>query len=1288
VEDGGVQPRRFGERFLVAAGSEIGVGGMGTVFRGVDLLTGQDVALKVLQETASPERFVQEAALLSELAHPAVVRYIDHGITAAGERYLAMEWLEGETLEARLARGPVGVAAGLRLARRLLDGLAVAHRKGIVHRDLKPGNIFLPAGDLSQAKLLDFGIARRAADTRRVTMTGASLGTPAHMSPEQARGARTLDARSDIFSLGTVLWECLTGEPLFTGGTGMAIMARIALDETTSLLARRPDLPGPVTALLARMLARDPADRPAAAELAAVIDSAGEVLPGARPLATGEQRVVCAIVVSRPTAQDGDATRVGTWDVPASLTATPTLTGAVDGTLPGQLQQAVAPFGGRVEVLSGSTLAVTLSAEVTPSDLAPQAARCALVCKGLLPGACLALATGRAGMGAGDEGPGELVAAAIGLLSGAGAGEVRLDDPTAALLESRFEVGHQASRHQLLFEKGLREAPRTVLGKPIACIGRDREIASLLALWGEASGEPVARAALVTAPAGGGKSRLRHEAIERIEARQQPFTLLLGRGDSVRAGAPHALLGPALRAAAGLLGGERPAIQQKRMTAHVARHLAPGSVPRVAAFLGEIAGVHFPDHELPALRAARQDPRLMADQILAAWLDYIQAECAARPVLLVFEDLHFGDVPSVQLVDAALRTLPDSALLVLAFARPEVDDRFPGVWAGRDLQRIALPPLTARAAGRLVQEILGTLPAEQAAWIVERADGNPFYLEELARAVGAGATAQALPDTITGMVQARFDALGPEAKRVLRAASIFGSRFRAAGVRALIGDDDQGLDRWLEILASKEIVFPRQAADGREYVFRHALLEEAAYAMLTPPDRVRGHRLAGEHLEQQGEQAAIVLVDHFDKGEQPERAAHWCRFASEQAADANDLAAALARVERGVALGAEGEALAAMRIVEASARYWRGEYREAEQAATTAVDALTGAGRLRAIRVLLAALGQLGKYEEVRQRAEALLQETPPAEERAVWLECLGCAAAHLMPAGLYDDVVRLRVELERHEQELDPAARARLFQVRAIEVWHDGHVGEAIPLMEAASRDFEAVGDLRSQTEMTANVGSALGDLGLLEQAEARMNAVLVASERMQLGSLSAFALMNLSHLRTLLGRPAEGRAAGTRAVALTRAQGNRRVEGLSHVCLSRAASTEGDFSQAEAHARAATEILRDVLPVLPEAIAVVAETLLSQRRAEDALLEAGEAYRLLLEIGRVEDGEALVRLTYAECLMAQGRQQEAAAIIQTAHQRLIERAALIADPDWRQAFLSRNPVHARTVALAGRLR
>ena len=1289
MQGSGVQPTRFGDRFQVRA--ESGAGGMATVYRAVDVTTGEDVALKVLHEAAAGDRFNQEASLLAKMAHPAIVRYVDHGVTPGGQRYLAMEWLEGETLEQRLMRGPLGILDSLRLGRRLLEGLAVAHRQGIVHRDLKPGNVFLPQGELARAKILDFGIALRSSDTRRITATGASIGTPAYMSPEQVRGARTLDGRSDIFSLGSLLYECITGETPFAADTPLAVLAKICLEDSVQVAVRRPDLPVTLAAVLTRMLAKDPGARPAGAAEAAVeitrtiedVTAEGHttgVMAARRPtrpsspvLAAVEQRVVCSILLSYPRAS---------------------ATTAFDDSSFARVQKVVAAFGGaRVDRFLETALVVTLTGEGTPGDLAAQAARCALALRTALPAVCFGVGTGRAVVGL--EALGELVAYTGRLLHGAPAGDVRLDEVTAGLLESRFqvrrvEVEGGPRQYHLRFEKGLKEPPRTVLGRQIPCIGRDREIGTLIALWDEAVGESVARAVVVTAAAGVGKSRVRHELINRLQAGGEPFELLIGRGDSVRASAPYAVLGGALRAAAGLVGGEAPAVAQQKLAAQVERHVPAANARRVAAFLGEIAGIPFPDDDLPQLRAARQDPRLMADQTLGAWLDFIEAECTARPVLLAIEDLHWADLPSVQLVDAALRTLRERPFMVLGFARPDVDDRFPALWTDRDVQRIALAPLTTRSAQKLLQQMVSDLPADKAAWVVARADGNPFYLEELARAVAGGdgpaESVHAMPDTVIGMVQSRFDSLGPDAKRVLRAAAVFGSTFHASGVRALIGDLDRGLHQWLDILAKKEMIFPREAGDTREYTFRHALLEEAAYAMLAGDDRVLGHRLAGEYLEQQGERAAIVLVDHFEKGGVLERAAHWCGLAAEQALDANDLQAVIDRVERGLRLGATGTGLGAMWVAGAQARFWRGEYREAEVAAAGAAALLTGTDRLLALRELIIALGQEAKFDDVEAWAGQVRNQRPPGAAMGAWLDCLVRAAGYLLPAGRYQAFAELIAEVSSHADLLEPSSRARLEGVQGLSSWHHQSHAEALARYEAAAREYHSIGDLRGETDMLASAAAALVEIGLLHDAEKRLTPVLDTAERLHLGHTCNYVLTSLCYIRCQLGRFADGRAAGLAALSRAKKSGDPRIEGAINTYLALAACGEGDYSGAEKHARTACELLASMPPVLPAALAALARALLSRGDRGEALEVAHRAYELLKQMGQVEDEEAAIRLVYAQCLAATGRDVQAKAIVQEAASRLRARAASFGDPMWRDAFLA-VPTHATTIAMAADL-
>jgi serine/threonine protein kinase len=186
------------DRFVIEA--RAGAGGMATVYRAQDLDRNQRVALKMLSdETSDPERFEREAKALSEIAHPNVVRYIAHGIGADGRPWLAMEWLEGEGLETRLARAPLEVDESVALVRAVADALGAAHARGIVHRDIKPSNLWLSQGDVARVKLLDFGIARGPFATRSMTRTGAVLGTPGYMAPEQAGFAQRGCARRRVF---------------------------------------------------------------------------------------------------------------------------------------------------------------------------------------------------------------------------------------------------------------------------------------------------------------------------------------------------------------------------------------------------------------------------------------------------------------------------------------------------------------------------------------------------------------------------------------------------------------------------------------------------------------------------------------------------------------------------------------------------------------------------------------------------------------------------------------------------------------------------------------------------------------------------------------------------------------------------------------------------------------------------------------------------------------------------------------------------------------------------------
>jgi tetratricopeptide (TPR) repeat protein len=1309
-------PQTYGDRFRVEG--EAIEGGMGLVYRAKDLKTGEYVALKVVAEPQGTQslRFQQEALVLAEIAHPAIVRYLAHGSTARGEQYMVMEWLEGETLDDRVGRGPLRVSETLQIGRRVAEALAVAHKHGVVHRDIKPANVFLPGGDPSQAKVLDFGIARRLFDPQqnlRLTSPSAALGTPLYMAPEQARGASTVDGRADIFALGCVLFECLAGQPPFAGESPTAIMAKILLDDSVDVARQRPGTPPALVALIASMLAKDPAERPANADevahaLAAITarfisrDTASDLAavhvartPTPSLVTTGEQRILAAILVSRrqpavarPAATPDPAQTADLAGILAERLADPNL----DEINLGDLQNAIAPHGVHVERLGGGSLVIALTGEqqATPIDQVTQAARCALRLKAALPDASLGISTSRADM-AGKLSLGDVIDQAGHLLATTPAGTIHIDGITAHLLETRFAIQTLPDgAARLLFEKGIREAPRTLMGMQVPCFGRDREIDLLEALWDEACDEPAARAMLMTSAAGGGKSRVRHEFCDRIQGRGRPFELLVGRGDPMRDSAPFALLGPALLAAAGIIGGEPEPVQRKRLIAHTSRFLPAKDALRIAAFFGEMANLPFPDEDLLPLRAARQDPRLMADQTLMSWLEWLEAECDHHPVLLVLEDLHWGDTPSVNFVDAALRVLPEKPFMVLALARPEVDRRFPGVWKERSPQRINLAPLSPRVSQRMIEHVVGKIPEESSRWIVDRAQGNPFYLEELLRVVRDGGKVgddSNLPDTVLGMVQARFDIFGPDAKLVLRAGSIFGQTFRPAGVKALVDEDRRkDVDRWLEILAQREILFSRPTADLREYAFRHALLRQAAYEMLPPSEKRLGHLLAGQYLEQAGERQGIVLADHFERAGENPRAIHWLGVAAQQALDADDLVETLGRVERGVKLGAAGEELCAMRVIESEARYWRGEYAEAERAAREALVSGSARTRLGALRALFDGLGPQAKYHEIATLFRDL--ERPPEPELLnPWLDCVVSATAYLFFSGDTETRGHTLALLEECKERLDPLLVGRAETMKAHRARDTGKPAEAVAGFWRAVDYYESIGHPRVACEARGNLGVHLLELGQLEEAEACVRQVLATAQKLDLKYMLGGGFNSLANVLAFRGCLDDARAAGEQALAITGAQNDRRWKGYAEAYLSVTEYLAGNYARAKHYARGAITTWETALSARPFAIALLARALLAQRRPVEALLSARDAYAQLEGLGVVDDGEATIRLALAECLIATGDTPAAHDVLEKASNRILASAEGIDEPAIRDSFLTRIPEHRRILELAREL-
>ncbi|MBI3186129.1 MAG: serine/threonine protein kinase [Myxococcales bacterium] len=242
-----------------------GRGAMGAVYRGHDLSSGQTVAVKILQLERRDEvdRFAREASLLAQVTHPGVVRYLAHGVTGDEEPYLVMEWAEGRTLADCLEAEGLTVQESVFVAASAAEALNALHAAGIFHRDVKPRNLIFPEGRFESVKIIDLGLARTTRQRTSITRTGTIVGTPGYMSPEQARGERVVDGRSDIFSLGCVLYECLTGLCAFHGPTLFAVQTKIILWEPPPVRSLNPGISPKLEKLVGEMLAKSPSQRPA-----------------------------------------------------------------------------------------------------------------------------------------------------------------------------------------------------------------------------------------------------------------------------------------------------------------------------------------------------------------------------------------------------------------------------------------------------------------------------------------------------------------------------------------------------------------------------------------------------------------------------------------------------------------------------------------------------------------------------------------------------------------------------------------------------------------------------------------------------------------------------------------------------------------------------------------------------------------------------------------------------------------------------------------------------------------
>jgi serine/threonine protein kinase len=1264
-----------------------GAGGMGEVHRAIDEQSGRAVALKVTRESVEDEaRFLREAVLLESLVDPGIVAYHGHGRLADGRPFLAMEWLEGESLADRLARGPLEVPEALSIVRAVARALGAAHRRGIVHRDVKPSNVFLctDAAEGPRVRLIDFGIARHTRlRGQTVTKTDAAIGTPYYMAPEQVRGARDVGPAADVFSLGCLLYECLTGRSPFHNETVLAALASVLLEDPVPLRRLVPAVSGDLERMALLLLAKDATVRPPDGDsVVAELDRLGapdgtlderasrtpHTLPG---LSRREQRL--ALVLVALPAQERravEATQRADEPDPTSL----------------RLRTIVERSEGRIEVSAEGALVASFSDDGATRDRVERAVRCARSMLASDPGARIALVAGRTVSGRVPVG--EVVERALGLARSlrAGDGGLALDDDVAAFASSVPLAQRGAPNGTRLF-------------------GRDRELGALRGAIDEALDEPVARVLVVQGEAGVGKTRLLDELAARVGDARPGARVLRVRSQWMDRESPLALAVRLVRAASAIEEGEPIATRREKLSAHVAS-LRPGhDAARLLRDLGDLARV--PGRDEPTDEVLRGDSFLRGDLERRAFLDWLALLARTSPTVLAVDDGHHADVTSLELLAEAAHALPDRPLVIALTAR--LDDRGGRSVVERAFERAEpethrLGRLLQRAARALVDDLLGpaegpdAVPDEVRAGIVARGEGNPFFLRELSAARARGAEA---PASILAAIEERILRAPEETRRALRAIALLREPSTLEALHALVPalEPDELRGR-VDELSRAELVELETGPDGRVRARpRSALVADAAYAMIPDDERAAAHEQAGLRLREEGAEPARVAF-HLERGSAPLAAAAAFRDASERALEAHDLARAEAHAARGLELAGPGPSVLVgeLTLCRAQAARWSGDYAHAFQRAEEALACFEPrrtespelARRwLETLGLWLAAASALGRGEPLA-RAETLLFVADGALESDRGLRALETitlcrgAAARLGRGERAQADAWLARAVERAGPSPASIASAWLHALSASRALHDGDLGTFLADTARAVEEYERADDARNACNQRVRLANALVSVGELAQAEPLLVRARDEAQRMGLSLIAGYAVQNLGHVRARLGRSAEAWETLEDAVARGTRLGDAHLVAGARLYLALLA-VGSQPERALEEAASAVRALASEGPFRAVARAILARAALATGDRALARSEAEAASAWLSEHGPIEEGEAAIHRARLEVLLDAGDEAGARAVATRATEALERRAGQLPE-ELRRGFLEHHPDHVRLREVAAR--
>jgi tetratricopeptide (TPR) repeat protein len=1302
---------------------QIGSGGMGVVWRARERNGTRKIALKILKGEVPPSivlRFEREAAIRIE--HPNVARVLDSGIDERGTRFIALELLEGETMAARLRRGRATakecVEAGVQVCR----GLASAHELGVVHRDLKPSNIFCSKD--GTVKVLDFGVAHLLDAEDDLTPTGSVVGTTSYLSPEQARGEPDIDGRSDVWALGAVLYESLSGRAPFRRETPVATMLAVILDPLVPLHGAAAGVPGDLARAVegALVKAREQRWQSAAHFESLLLDA--DLSPGPERRATsreetiplGETRVVAVVLAEDVRDLDGFSSAVEA---------------RAGHVIPLRGRRAIGLFGG--ESWEGD--------EVVRAALAAHSGRGAA--------GSVAVACGRATRSGTSISGAALRAAELGC--GLRHPGIVLSAESARLLAGEAvlkPIGEQATAAFFELVRVRRSLPRssdTVHGS--ALHGREVELAEVDRALDAFIAEQEATTLLITGAPGIGKTRLRQEIERRVLQRfRRPAIVLKGRAESHRRESSFALIASALQGfvasesdqpSAATLEG--PTLDELPKDVFQLIDCAMNEKDRSACalYVGRLLGVRS---KRSAISDALNDPQLMADRMRVAILDMFEAVLARFPLILILEDLHWADAESLEIVEelverASGTTLGDESFLddptkvdrpvrLITVAQSATSARCsssasgPALRTARDELPLSTPSLFAvltarseflegkadrlRSAGaihieprrltlvdvRKVSEgIFGRpLPDPILRAITERTGGNPLFVEQIVLELADRGVSEdsidklPLPLTVEAAVQSRLDHLPRAEKELLKRAAVLNRAFTSEEIRGLGVVDAEGL---LTALVRREVLTARsqtKADRRRVYAFRSTLVADVAYRMLSPELAKELHGKASEFLRHVSRINAEELAIHYDRSDATKRAARRYVAATFAALRRGDGKTLLRCSERALEIGVRPLARFQMHMARSDALKFLG--RRAEQGAELDAAlqvAMTDAQKARAFSERSWWLTRTGQSSKALPASTAAIEAARASNDREVLALALGQRTLVSLYLNLMDAAVEAFTEAYQLAQSGSSHLRALAAGWRAQLLSALGDLGGRLDAWRSAAALYNEAGDMRRAAAAETNLADAYNRFGAYEEARSALEAALAACRRVGHRTMEGYALLNLGYSLSMLGRAELALEALQQAKQIASITREDRLAVSADIYRARA-RLNGEAADAvaleagEIAQRANLLGFRDLFAL---SLSIAARAHLMAGHAPEAIEVAEAALRERARLGGVQEDEAELFLTHARALHAAGRLDEATRAIEHGREALKAVAGGVSDLSWRRRLLEDVTAH-----------